>query len=145
MNNFDSIKESIGFLKEEHENRIYILQQKISILYNAMRFIFSIIVHLNDKKEKEKGFYQELISKKISSELDKNYIPGNFPNFNLKIKTFYEVKTTIKRDPQKYGAIICTCGSINIFQFSSIISPRYLLYFEVCSRHFCREHTHFLS
>ena len=117
MDNFESIKEDIG-LKNENEYTPDIIKKKISILYNAMRFIFSLIIFINNNKEKEKNFYINLTSKKIISELDKNYIPGNFPNINIKIETFYPAKEILKNDPKKHGAYICSCGGINTYIFS---------------------------
>ena len=119
LDNFDSIKKSLEIPMNEKECGINILQKKITILYNGLRFIFSIIAYLNKEKAKSKGFYLNLISKNITSELDKNYIPGNFKNINTKIKTFYQMKGILKISPKKYGAYICPCGCINSYEFSS--------------------------
>ena len=123
MNNYEPIKEKLGFPKEENEIKIDILKEKISILYNSLRFIFSIIVYMNNNKEKEKSFYLNLLSKKLTYELDKNFIPGNFLNITLKVKTFYEVKEVITSNPKEYGAYICPCGCINSYKFSSRSYP----------------------
>ena len=119
MNNFESIKELIMFNKDDNEMRNDIIKQKITILYNALRFIFSLIVNINNNKEKGKGFYINLLSKKIVSELDKNYIPGTFPNDNIKIQSFYKEKQIVKNNPKKYGAFICSCGCINSYKYSA--------------------------
>ena len=123
LDNFNSIKESLGIRNDEQVCSIEILKKKIIILYNGLRFIFSLIAYLNknpDKdKVKSKGFYLNLISKNIISELDKNYIPGSFQNINTKIKTFYDIKGFLKISPKKYGAYICPCGQINSYEFSS--------------------------
>ena len=45
-------------------------------------------------------------------------MPGNFPNINIKIETFYPAKEILKNDPKKHGAYICSCGCINTYIFS---------------------------
>ena len=118
LDKIDSILEILVFPNNIKKCKDFVLQKKISILYNALRFVFSIIIHSNMSKDSSKNFYINLISKKITSELDKNYIPGNFQNINLKIKTFYEVKALLKTNPKKYGAYECPCGQITIYQFA---------------------------
>ena len=110
-NNFESIKEKIGFDKIDYEHKSELLKKKITILYNSMRFVFSALIRLRNRKSKEKLIYANLISKNISfSSLDKTYIPGHFINTSLKIESFYEIKPVLKENPIKYGAYMCSCG-----------------------------------
>jgi ferredoxin-thioredoxin reductase catalytic subunit len=119
LDNFDPIKESLELPKDEKDFRIDILKKKLTILYYGLRFIFSIMSYSVKDKTKSKGFYFNLISKNIISELDKSYIPGNFQNITTKINTYYEAKGILKISPKKYGAYICPCGRINSYKFSS--------------------------
>ena len=119
LDNFDPIKESLELPKDEKDFRIDIFKKKLTILYYGLRFIFSIMSYSVKDKTKSKGFYFNLISKNIISELDKSYIPGNFQNITPKINTFYEARGILKISPKKYGAYICPCGHINSYKFSS--------------------------
>ena len=98
LDNFDSIKQRIGItdgLPKEiliNKEKITITNnEKIIILYNALRFIFSLLIHKNESKTE--NFYMKLMSKEISNVLDYCYIPGNFKYIDEKIKSFYEGKS----------------------------------------------------
>ena len=82
---------------------------KLIILYYSLLFVIFTIV---SQKNKTKGdhYYYNLISKNIASFLDSNYIPGNFQFSNLRVRSFYQIKDAVKKDPIKYGAYICSCG-----------------------------------
>ena len=103
----ETIIPKLGISKEE--TRL----SKIIVLYYSLFFVISIIIISQKSKTKSSNsdnFYQNLISKNISIFLDSNYIPGNFQMINLRIKSFYQIKEILKKDPLKYGAYICSCG-----------------------------------
>ena len=93
--------------KEEEKDQDKFLN--IRILFYALRFIFSILVYSNNTKDAE-GFYLSLLTKNISTILESGLIPGTFPNTNLKIQSFYEIKQLLEQDHNKYGAYLCSCG-----------------------------------
>ena len=84
--------------------------KKIIILIYGLRFIFSILVNSKKDKNNKDGFYFKLLTKKISSTIDDSFIPGNFPNITLKVKTFDIIKKNLIKEPLKYGAFVCSCG-----------------------------------
>ena len=81
----------------------------IIILFYALRFIFSILIYSKNTKNGQ-GFYLSLLTKNISTILESGFIPGTFPNNNLKIQSFYEIKQLLEQDHNKYGAYLCSCG-----------------------------------
>ena len=105
----DKIFPKIGLNKEDMDEKIL---HKINILYYSLLFIFYIIISQNNKnKSTNKEFsYQNLIFKNITSIIDSNYIPGIFQVMSLRIKSFYQIKDVLKKEPLKYGAYICSCG-----------------------------------
>ena len=105
----EKIFQKIGFNpKENNENQL----SKIQILYYSLLFVISIILSPKSKSKSSNNdlLYQNLISKNISSFLETNYLPGNFQFNNLKIKSFYEIKDTLKKEPRKIGVYMCSCG-----------------------------------
>jgi hypothetical protein len=96
------------FEKENDDDRNK--RKKIIILIYGLRFIFSILVSSKKDKNNKDGFYFKLLTKKISSIIDDSFIPGNFPNITLKVKTFDIIKKNLIKEPLKYGAYVCSCG-----------------------------------
>ena len=83
---------------------------KILILLYGFRFVYSILIRLKDNIKGQQGFYLNLLSNNISSVIDSNFIPGNFPYTSLKIQSFYEIKKLLEANPDNYGAYLCSCG-----------------------------------
>ena len=121
LDNFDSIKQSIGItdgLPKEiliNKEKITITNnEKIIILYNALRFIFSLLIHKNESKTE--NFYMKLMSKDISNVLDYCYIPGNFKYIDEKIKSFYEGKSNSEYIDKK-NLVIYLCNDCKLLNF----------------------------
>jgi len=53
--------------------------KKIRILLFALRFVFSVLIKQLENLGNKNLFYNNLLSKNISSTLDNYFIPGNFP------------------------------------------------------------------
>ena len=96
------------FEKENDDERSK--RKKIIILIYCLRFIFSILVYSKTGQKNKEGFYFQLLTKKISSAIDGCFIPGNFLNITLKIKTFDDIKNNLNKDPVNHGAYVCSCG-----------------------------------
>ena len=105
----DNFKEKItpkmGIFEIEKENI-----SKIIILLYGLRFVFSLLTHLESNKPNEQGFYLDLLTKNISSVIDTSFIPGNFPYTSLKIQSFYKIKKLLKTNAYNYGVYLCSCG-----------------------------------
>ena len=69
----DIIIPKLGLDKEKEETEMKI--KKIKILLFAFRYIFSILINKNDNKNL---FYNNLLTKKVISTIENNFIPGNF-------------------------------------------------------------------
>ena len=110
-NNFkENIVRKMGISKDEINKLDKLSRPKITILLYSLRFIFSLLNHAKYNKKETEGFYFNLLTKNISSIIDSNFIPGNFPYYSLKIESFYEIKKLLQADHYKYGAYLCSCG-----------------------------------
>ena len=102
----EKIIPKFGKENDDHRSKM----KKIIILFYGLRFIFSILVNSKKNKNNKEGFYFKLLTKKISLTIDDSFIPGNFPNITLKVKTFDIIKKNLIKEPLKYGAFVCSCG-----------------------------------
>ena len=98
----DKIIQNLGIENDQKNS-----DKKITILLYGLRFVLSILVH---SKEKKDGFYFDLITKNISAAIESSFIPGNFPNYNLKMESFNQIKKLLILGKDSYGAYLCSCG-----------------------------------
>ena len=129
LNNFNGkILSKIGKKEGEKDIDNY---SNIIILFYALRFIFSILIYSKNTKNGQ-GFYLSLLTKNISTILESGFIPGTFPNNNLKIQSFYEIKQLLEQDHNKYGAYLCSCGYH--YSIDKCTFPRVILKCPICGQ-----------
>ena len=107
--------------------------KKIKILYYSLLFVISILNYSRNESKKKDGelLYENLISHKVFSILNSEYLPGNFQFSNLKVRSFYRIKEILKSEPTKCGVYLCSCG--NFYQLYGCTFPTQEYICSLCS------------
>ena len=107
--------------------------KKIKVLYYSLLFVISILNYSRNESKKKDGelLYENLISHKVFSILNSEYLPGNFQFSNLKVRSFYRIKEILKSEPTKCGVYLCSCG--NFYQLYGCTFPTQEYICSLCS------------
>jgi hypothetical protein len=95
--------------------------KKIKILLFGLRFVFSVLINQKENLDNKNLFYNNLLSKNISSTLDNYFIPGNFPIEENNNNSLKGLKSVDKNIFEKNDNIINVGKDYNDFNnFNSI-------------------------
>ena len=97
LNTLFNKEELISYIESNNNKE----KQLFEILMYSLRFVLQLV---------EKGFYSNLFKSNYKEFINKNYIIGNLPYWDVHIESYYKLDKKFRNEPTKYGYYICTCG-----------------------------------